>query len=68
MIQQQRNRPKELYFGAIGYAAQPKAYKRGEYYVRAEVSESHLGLKQIHLRNDAARDYFYLASKLAMVV
>src|SRR5579883_3316820 len=35
LIQQRAQRHKELYFGSIGYAAQPKADKRGEYYVRA---------------------------------
>ena len=63
VIQHRAQRPNELYFGSIGYAAQPKADKRGEYYVRAEVPESRLGLKQIHLRNEAVRDYFYFANR-----
>ncbi|HLH29779.1 MAG TPA: hypothetical protein VKY31_01160 [Terriglobia bacterium] len=63
LIQQRAQRHKELYFGSIGYAAQPKADKRGEYYVRAEVPESRLGPTQIHLRNEAVRDYFYFANR-----
>jgi hypothetical protein len=55
--------PKELYFGSIGYVAQPKTDKRGEYFLRAEVSESRLGLKQIHARNEAVRDYFYFSNR-----
>src|ERR1051326_4731024 len=31
MVEERPQRPKELYFGQIGYAAQPKADKRGEY-------------------------------------
>jgi hypothetical protein len=63
LVQQRPQRSKELYFGLIGYAAQPKADKRADYFVRAEVPESRLGLKQIHLRNEAVRDYFYFANQ-----
>src|SRR5689334_5270694 len=63
VIQHRAQRPNELYFGSIGYAAQPKADKRGEYFVRAEVPESRLGLKQVHVRNEAVRDYFYFANR-----
>ena len=63
LVQQRPQRSKELYFGSIGYAAQPKADKRADYFVRAEVPESRLGLKQIHLRNEAVRDYFYFANR-----
>src|SRR5215813_4869797 len=63
VIQPRPQRSNELYFGSIGYAAQPKADKRGEYFVRAEVPESQLGLKQIHVRNEAVRDYFYFANR-----
>ena len=38
VVQQQLHRRKELYFCAIGYVAQPKTDKRGEYFLRAEVS------------------------------
>ena len=31
-----------IYFGRVGYVAQPKADKRGEYFVRAEVLEERL--------------------------
>jgi hypothetical protein len=63
VIQQRPNRSNELYFGSIGYAAQPKADKRGEYYVRAEAAESRLGLKQIHVSNEAVRDHRYFANR-----
>ena len=63
LIQQRAQRPNELYFGSIGCAAQPKADKRGDYFVRAAAPESQLGLKQLHLRNEAVRDYFYFANR-----
>ncbi len=63
VMQPRSHRSQELYFGSIGYAAQPKADKRSEYFVRAEVSESRLGVRQIHLRNEAVRDYFYFANR-----
>ena len=40
-----RRKARQLYFGRIGYVAQPKADKRGEYFVRAEVLESALGIR-----------------------
>ncbi len=54
-----RRRTRHLYFGRIGYVAQPKTDKRGEYFVRAEVLESAVGIRALHLPNDAVRDYFY---------
>src|SRR5579871_614691 len=63
VLLQRPQRSKELYFGSIGYVAQPKTDKRGEYCLRAEIPESRLGLKQIHLRNEAVRDYFYFANR-----
>ena len=50
---------RQLYFGRIGYVAQPKADKRGEFFVRAEVLESAHGICSLHLPNSAVRDYFY---------
>src|ERR1700731_2656273 len=35
-----RRKARQLYFGKIGYVSQPKADKRGERFVRAEVLES----------------------------
>ncbi len=55
-----RRKSRQLYFGRIGYAAQPKADKRGEYFVRAEVVDSAIGVRSLHLPNSALRDYFYL--------
>ena len=50
---------RQLYFGRIGYVAQPKTDKRGEFFVRAEVLESALSIRSLHLPNSAVRDYFY---------
>ena len=54
-----RRKARQLYFGRIGYVAQPKTDKRDEYFVRAEVLESGLGIRALHLPNSAVRDYFY---------
>src|ERR1700728_308919 len=54
-----RRKARQLYFGRIGYVSQPKADKRGEHFVRAEVLESALGVRSLHLPNSAVRDYFY---------
>ena len=50
---------RQLYFGRIGYVAQPKGDKRNEYFVRAEVLESAFGIRSLYLPNSAVRDYFY---------
>jgi hypothetical protein len=50
---------RQIYFGHVGYVAQPKADKRGEYFVRAEVPKSAFGIRVLHLPNSAVRDYFY---------
>jgi hypothetical protein len=63
VVQQRPHRSKELYFGAIGYVAQPKTDKRGEYFLRADVSESRLGVRQILVRTEAVREYFYFANR-----
>ena len=54
-----RRKARQLYFGRIGYVAQPKADKRAEYFVRAEVLDSALGIRALHLPNSAVRDHFY---------
>jgi len=54
-----RHNSKQLYFGRIGYAAQPKSDKRDEFFVRAEVLEVGLGIRALHLANAAVSDYFY---------
>jgi hypothetical protein len=54
-----RQKARQLYFGRIGYAAQPKADKHNEYFVRAEVLESAFGVRSLYLPNSAVRDYFY---------
>ena len=54
-----RRKARQLYFGRIGYVTQPKPDKRARYFVRAEVIESAVGVRTLHLPNDAVRDYFY---------
>jgi hypothetical protein len=54
-----RYNSKQLYFGRMGYAAQPKSDKRDEFFVRAEVPESGLAIHALHLSNAAVSDYFY---------
>src|SRR5580700_4507123 len=60
---QASGRQQEIYFASIGYVTQPKADKRNEYFVRAEISGGRLGVKRIHLPNDAVRDYFYFSNR-----
>lgn len=54
-----RHNSKQLYFARIGYVAQPKSDKRGDLFLRAEVPESALGVRALHLSNAAVSDYFY---------
>src|SRR5947199_3102300 len=56
-------RSRDLYQVPISYAAQPKADKRDQLYVRAEVSAGRLGICSIHLPCDALREYFYVANR-----
>lgn len=56
-------RPSELYFVPIGYVTQPKPDKRGEYFARAEATDSRLGVSHVYLPNQAVRDYFYFANR-----
>ncbi len=49
----------DLYQAPISYVGQPKADKRGQFYVRAEVSTGRLGISSIHLPCGVVRDYFY---------
>ena len=63
VLQASEGRPRELYFASIGYVTQPKADKRKEYFVRAEIVDPRLGVKRIHLPSEAVRDYFYFANR-----
>jgi curved DNA-binding protein CbpA len=56
-------RLRELYQAPIGYAAQPKADKRGELFVAAAVTGSRLAIRSIHLPCAIVRDYFYVADR-----
>lgn len=63
VVQNTSRRPRELYFTPIGYVTQPKPGKRDEYFVRAAVTDSRLGVRHVHLPNDAVRDYFYFSNR-----
>src|SRR4051794_4947807 len=63
VLQASERRPRELYFASIGYVTQPKADKRKEYFVRAEIVDARLGVKRIHLPADAVRNYFYFPNR-----
>jgi len=56
-------RSRHVYQAHISYAAQPKADKRGQFYVRAEVSSGRLGIFSVHMPCEAVRDYFYVANR-----
>ncbi|HWB84479.1 MAG TPA: hypothetical protein VG675_10090 [Bryobacteraceae bacterium] len=63
VVQNTSRRPRELFFAPIGYVTQPKPDKRAEYFVRATVTGSRLGVKYVHLPNAAVRDYFYFSNR-----
>ena len=63
VIQAPERRRSELYIASIGYVTQPKADKRNDYFVRAEVGGSRLGIRRIHLPANAVRDYFYFSNR-----
>lgn len=63
IVQNTSLRPKELYFGPIGYVTQPKPDRRGDYFIRAAIDNSSLGVKRIHLPSEAVRDYFYFGNR-----
>ena len=63
VVQNTSRRPRELYFVPIAYVTQPKPDKRGEYFVRAEITDSRLGIKYVYLPNQAVRDYFYFGNR-----
>src|SRR5258708_36518193 len=53
VVQNTSRRPRELYFAPIGYVTQPKPDRRDEYFVRAAVTGSQLGVRHVHLSNAA---------------
>jgi hypothetical protein len=63
VVQNTSRRPKELYFAPIGYVTQPKPDKRDGYFVRAAVTDGRLGVRHVHLPNEAVRDYFYFSNR-----
>ena len=63
VVQSTTRRPRELYFVPIAYVTQPRPDKRGEYFVRAEITDSRLGIRHVYLPNEAVRDYFYFGNR-----
>ncbi len=63
VVQNTSRRPRELYCAPIGYVTQPRPDKRNEYFVRAAVTGSRLGVRHVHLPNAAVRDYFYFSNR-----
>jgi hypothetical protein len=63
VVQNTSRRPREIYCAPIDYATQPKPDKRGEYFVRAAVTGSRLGVRYVHVPNAAVRDYFYFSNR-----
>src|SRR6516164_5492624 len=56
-------RARQLYFSRIGYVTQPKSDKRDQYFVRAEVAASKIGITSLHLTSSAIRDYCYFFTR-----
>jgi hypothetical protein len=56
-------RLRDLYQTPIGYVTQPKADKRKELFVAAEVRDSRLGIAVVHIPCPAVRDYFYVTDR-----
>src|SRR5215468_448594 len=54
---------RQLYFSRIGYVTQPKSDKRDQYFVRAEVAASRLGITSLHVPSSAIRDHFYFFTR-----
>lgn len=57
------HRQSSLYLAPLTYVTQPKLDRRDEYFLRADVSEGRLGIKQLILPNGAVRDYFYFGNR-----
>ena len=56
-------RSRQLYFSRIGYVTQPKSDKRDQYFARAEIASSKLGITSLHLPSSAIRDHFYFFTR-----
>ena len=54
-----RQKARRVYFCRIGNVTQPKTDKRDQHFVRAEVLDSTLGIRSLHIPNAAVREYFY---------
>jgi len=60
---QNANHQNQVYFCRIGYVTQPKTDKRDQHFVRAEVLDSTLGIRSLHIPSTAVRDYFYFFTR-----
>jgi hypothetical protein len=56
-------RLRDLYQAPVGYVTQPKADKRKELFVTAEVRDSRLGITATYIPCPVVRDYFYVAER-----
>ena len=54
---------RDLLQAQVGYVAQPKKDKRGDFFVSAEPLGKQLGINQLYLRSELLRDYFYVANR-----
>ena len=55
-----RHGGRKLYLCRIGYVIQPKTDQRNGHFTRAGVEGSLLGIKWLHIPDEAIRDHFYL--------
>jgi hypothetical protein len=53
----------DLLQARVGYAAQPKADRRGEMFVRIEAPDGGLGIGAIHIPCHVVRDYFFASDR-----
>lgn len=56
-------RPSYLYLVPLTYVTQPKLDRREEYFLRADIPDGRLNIKQLILPNGAVRDYFYFSNR-----
>lgn len=52
-----------LYLAPLAYVTQPKLDRREEYFLRADIPDGRLSIKQMILTNGAVRDHFYFSNR-----
>src|ERR1039457_6206629 len=63
VVQGTSGRPKELYLVPIAYVNMPDPEPTVGDFVRAEITDSRLGIRPVYLPNQAVRDYFYFGNR-----